>query len=344
LRQSLKRWGDKIIVKMSEDGVLIIDKPPDLTSHDAVMKVKKTLSAKKVGHTGTLDPFATGVLVMGINQGTKLIPYLDKTDKAYRGVVFLGTTTDTCDSTGEVVERCDESNIDEISEEDILRVIKDFTGTIKQRPPMYSAIKVDGVRLYKLARSGVKVDVQEREVNIISLELVDYTQPRITLDITCSPGTYIRSLAVDIGKALGFPAHLETLNRTRCGNFSIEDATQLGDFAALGDKKVNDNGNRKGGASWEKVIGLREAVDDMMEVSINQEEANCVMNGAPLIVDKVNISREDREDIADDTDKIVKLVYNDKLLALARVVNRKETRKETNNVMKLNLKPFKVFH
>ncbi len=334
-------------MKMSEDGVLIIDKPPGLTSHDAVMKVKKTLSAKKVGHTGTLDPFATGVLVMGINQGTKLIPFLDKTDKAYRGVVFLGTTTDTCDSTGEIVERCDETDIEKISKEDILRVIEDFTGTIKQRPPIYSAIKVDGVRLYKLARSGVKVDVQEREVKILSLELVDYTLPRITLDVTCSPGTYIRSLAVDIGKALGFPAHLEGLNRTRCGNFSIKDATKLGEFAELGDKKGNDNGNEKGSASWKKVIGLREAVDEMMEVSINQVEANYVVNGAPLMVDKEYINRN-RENVADDPDEIVKLVYNDKLLALARVVNIKEAkivkREETKNMMKLNLKPFKVFH
>ncbi|MBN1573950.1 MAG: tRNA pseudouridine(55) synthase TruB [Deltaproteobacteria bacterium] len=327
---------------MSKDGILIVDKPAGLTSHDAVMRVKKALSAKKVGHTGTLDPFATGVLVMGINQGTKLIPFLDKTDKAYRGVIVLGMATDTYDSTGEIVERCDEADIEGVSEEDIRKAVGSFAGTIRQRPPVYSALKVDGVRLYKLARSGVTVDVEEREVKIFSIELVDYTRPRITIDATCSPGTYIRSLAVDIGKALGLPAHLEGLKRTRSGPFSIEESTALKEFAVLGDARGGGNGKR-GPKGWSKVIGLREAVGDMMEISINEGQANQVVNGAPLLFDKglfedrVSGGKGDAYDIPG---AVVKLIYNEKLLALARVVIKSKAEREN----KMNLKPFKVFH
>lgn len=336
---------------MSKDGILIVDKPPGLTSHDVVVRVKRVLSAKKVGHTGTLDPFATGVLVMGINQGTKLIPFLDKTDKAYRGVIALGVATDTFDSTGEIVERCEEGDLERVSEEDILKVIEGFIGTIKQRPPIYSAVKVDGVRLYKLARSGVEVEVDDREVKIFSVEFIEYERPRITLDVTCSPGTYIRSLAVDIGKALGFPAHLESLNRTRSGPFSIEDATTLGDFTALGDERGKDNGKNGNGAVWGKVIGLREAVGDMVEVSVTEKEADQIANGAPLFVENRPFNKRDstdNEDVVVADGEVIKLVYKGRLLALARIVIKNvienERENESRERMKMNLKPFKVFH
>jgi tRNA pseudouridine55 synthase len=341
-------------MRMVRDGILIVDKPPGLTSHDAVTRVKRALSAKKVGHTGTLDPFATGVLVMGINQGTKLIPFLDNTDKAYRGVVTLGVSTDTYDSTGEVVERCEEADLDGVSEGDILGVIDGFIGTIKQRPPIYSAVKLNGVRLYKLARSGVTVDVEEREVTIFSLELVKYDRPRITLDITCSPGTYIRSLAVDMGKALGLPAHLESLTRTRSGPFSIEDATALGDFTELREKAEvvkgvkGSNGN---GAGWGKVIGLREAVGDMAELSVTEEEADRIMNGAPLFVGGSSFIKKGTTgngDAAVSDGEVVKLVHRGKLLALARISIKSMTEEGresgSREKMKINLKPFKVFH
>ncbi len=327
---------------MSRDGILIVDKPAGLTSHDAVMRVKEALSAKKVGHTGTLDPFATGVLVMGINQGTKLIPFLDKTDKSYRGVIVLGMATDTYDATGEVVESCDEEDVEGVSEEDIKKAVESFVGTIKQRPPAYSAVKVNGVRLYKLARSGVEVDVKEREVEIFSIELVDYTRPRITIEVTCSPGTYIRSLAVDIGKALGLPAHLESLKRTRSGPFSIDESTALKEFAAPGDGMGGNNG--KGGLNgWSKVIGLREAVGDMVEVSIDEGQANQVMNGAPLLFGKGFFEERiygGEKGVSAVSGAVVKLIYREKLLALARVTIKNEA-KEDN---KMNLKPFKVFH
>ncbi|MBN1880623.1 MAG: tRNA pseudouridine(55) synthase TruB [Deltaproteobacteria bacterium] len=297
---------------MREDGVVVIDKPSGLTSHDVVQKVKRTLGAKKVGHTGTLDPFATGVLVLGVNQGTKLIPYLDKTDKAYRGVIELGVATDTFDATGEIIERGDPTGI---TTEDVMRVLDTFTGEISQRPPMFSAVKVDGVRLYTLARKGVEVEVAERTVNITHIGMVSYLPPLITFEVTCSPGTYIRTLAVDIGRALGVCACLMELRRTRSGPFHIEAAHSLDEFASLGKK------------GWEHVIGLREAIGNMAEVSLTPSDAERVSQGGPLFREEIGTVSEG---------STVKLVYEGRLLALGRV--------ETRRKMKVNIRPFKVFH
>jgi tRNA pseudouridine55 synthase len=195
------------------------------------------------------------------------------------------------------------------------------------------------VRLYKLARSGVKVDVEEREGEIFSITLVDYTRPRITIDVTCSPGTYIRSLAVDIGKALGLPAHLESLKRTRSGPFSIDESTALVEFTPSGDMKGGGNG--KGGLNgWSKVIGLREAVGEMLEVSIDEGQANQVANGAPLLFDKGLFEKSISREVDAVSGTVVKLIYENKLLALARVIIKNEAKEDS----KVNLKPFKVFH
>jgi len=297
---------------MYRDGVVVIDKPSGLTSHDVVQRVKRSLGAKKVGHTGTLDPFATGVLVLGINQGTKLIPYLDKTVKTYRGVIELGVATDTFDATGEIVERGDTANI---TPDDIERVLKTFAGEITQRPPMYSAVKVDGVRLYTLARKGVEVDVAERTVHIEHIEMISYHSPLIMFEVTCSPGTYIRSLAVDIGRALGTCACLKELRRTRSGPFRIEEAYSLDEFVAVGKE------------GWGRVIGLREAIGNMTEVSLTPSDAERVSQGGPLFREGIDTVSEG---------STVKLVYEGRLVALGRV--------ETRRKMKVNIRPFKVFH
>ena len=297
---------------MCEDGVVVIDKPSGLTSHDVVQKVKKSLGAKKVGHTGTLDPFATGVLVLGINQGTKLIPYLDKTVKAYRGVIELGVGTDTFDATGEIIDRRDAAGI---TADDIERILTTFIGEINQRPPMYSAVKVDGVRLYTLARKGVEVNVAERTVHIDHIEMMSYHPPFITFEVTCSPGTYIRTLAVDIGRALGTCACLKELRRARSGPFHIEAAYTLNEFVALGKE------------GWESVIGLREAIGNMTEVSLTPSDAERVSQGGPLFREEIDTVSEG---------STVKLVYEGRLLALGRV--------ETRRKMKVNIRPFKVFH
>ncbi len=296
---------------MSLDGVVIIDKPEGITSHDAVREVKRSLSAAKVGHTGTLDPFATGVLVMGVNQGTKLIPFLDKTEKAYRGVMLLGLSTDTYDVTGKVVETGDPSHV---TEKDVVRVFKSFTGDILQSPPLFSAVKVDGVRLYKLARSGVPMpQPQARPVQIRSLRLVDFSTPRVDFEVVCSPGTYIRSLAADIGRTLGTGAYLERLTRTASGPFTIEEAYPLSEFVALGL------------SGYGVVTGLREAVADMTEIPISDQEAALVANGGFLPFSQPRVMCPGLT---------VKLVCDGKLVALARVVDQD---------IKANLKPFKVF-
>jgi len=297
---------------MRNDGVVVIDKPSGLTSHDVVQKVKRSLGAKKVGHTGTLDPFATGVLVLGVNQGTKLIPYLDKTEKAYRGVIELGTATDTFDATGEIIDRGDAGGI---TSDDVRRVLETFVGEITQRPPMYSAVKVDGIRLYTLARKGVEVEVAERTVTITQVKMISYHPPCITLDVTCSPGTYIRTLAVDIGRALGTCAFLKELRRTRSGPFHIDTAHSQDEFTTLG---------REG---WAHLIGLREAVCNMAEVSLTESDAERVSQGGPLFRDGIDTVTEG---------STVKLVYEGRLLALGRV--------ETRRKMKVNIRPFKVFH
>lgn len=296
---------------MSFDGVVIIDKPAGLTSHDAVERVKRSLCAAKVGHTGTLDPFATGVLVMGINQGTKLIPFLDKTEKAYRGVMVLGATTDTYDGTGKVQET---SDIAGVTEADIRRAMVGFVGDTLQRPPLYSALKVDGVRLYKLARSGgPAVRPQPRRVSIRSLDLIDFSPPRVTFEVTCSPGTYIRSLATDIGDGLGVGAYLGELVRTASGPFTINTAYPLSEFVALGV------------SGYQAVIGLCDAIVDIREVPISQEEAGLVAKGGFIS------SRRLGEMLPGVT---VKLVHNGRLVALAKVLDQS---------IKANLKPLRVF-
>lgn len=296
---------------MPLDGVVVIDKPEGITSHDAVREVKRSLSAAKVGHTGTLDPFATGVLVMGINQGTKLIPFLDKTEKAYRGVMVLGASTDTYDLTGKIVATGDVSHV---TEQAIRGVLSRFVGDILQNPPFFSAIKVDGVRLYKLARSGAAMpEPQARPVHIRSLGLVDFSPPRLSFEVVCSPGTYIRSLAVDIGRTLGTGAYLEHLTRTASGPFTIQTAYRLSEFAALGL------------SGYGVVMGLREAVADMTEIPISDQEAALVANGGFLCWGQPRVMRPGAT---------VKLVHDGRLVALAKVMDQD---------IKANLKPFKVF-
>ncbi len=296
---------------MPLDGVVIIDKPDGITSHDAVREVKRSLSAAKVGHTGTLDPFATGVLVMGINQGTKLIPFLDKTEKAYRGVMVLGASTDSYDLTGKIVATHD---ISQVTEQAIRDVFSRFVGDILQQPPSFSAIKVDGVRLYKLARSGAEMpQPQARPVRIRSLRLADFSPPRVSFEVVCSPGTYIRSLAADIGRTLGTGAYLERLTRTASGPFTIQTAYSLSEFAALGL------------SGYGVVIGLREAVNDMMEIPISDQEAALVSNGGFLYGSQSRVM---------EPGATVKLVHDGRLVALAKVMDQD---------IKANLKPFKVF-
>lgn len=208
---------------MQSMGFLNVDKPAGLTSHDVVAQVRRGLKIKKVGHAGTLDPLATGVLVICIGAATRLSEYVMHTEKRYRARIHLGVRTTTYDAEGEVTARHDAS---QVSRAEVEQALAGFVGEIEQIPPMYSAIKQGGRKLYDLARAGQVVERQPRPVRIASLEIVDWAPPLVTVDVVCSAGTYIRSLADDLGQALGTGAHLAGLVRTASGSFHLEDAVQ----------------------------------------------------------------------------------------------------------------------
>ncbi len=205
-------------------GVLVVDKPSGCTSHDVVDQVRRKLGTRKVGHAGTLDPDATGVLVLGIGKGTKLLQFVTGTDKKYVGSVVFGTTTDSLDSTGEVLETFEMSpTIDQVVE-----ASKQFVGAIEQIPPMVSAVKIAGKRLHELAREGIEVDRPPRPVTIHDLQIEATEDPLVfRMSVHCSSGTYIRSLAADLGTALGGGAHLHGLRRTAVGRFTEEVAASV---------------------------------------------------------------------------------------------------------------------
>jgi tRNA pseudouridine55 synthase len=206
------------------NGFIVIDKPAGITSHDVVSRVRRILGTRKVGHTGTLDPFATGVLPVAVNEGTKAITFLDEGIKCYEALMRLGVTTDTLDMTGRVLSESDWTSIDKDRLEDVL---KRFTGGISQVPPMFSAIKQAGEPLYKLARQGREVERQPRQVQIHSIDLISFLPPLVSVRVKCSRGTYIRSLADDIGAVLGCGAVLQELNRTASGPFLYGAAVTL---------------------------------------------------------------------------------------------------------------------
>ena len=205
-------------------GFLNIDKPKGWTSHDVVGKLRRSLHIKKVGHAGTLDPMATGVLVICVGAGTRLSEYVMMSTKTYRATVYLGKTTDTYDAEGTIQTTQDASHI---TQEMVEALFPQFTGHIKQLPPMFSAIKQGGKKLYDLARAGKTVERPKRPITIHDLTLVEWRSPEFVIDVTCSAGTYIRSLAYDMGEALGVGAHLSGLVRSASGAFTLESAVSI---------------------------------------------------------------------------------------------------------------------
>ncbi len=213
------------------NGILIIDKPAGITSHDVVNRVRRRLGTKRVGHTGTLDPFATGVMVILVGQATRLARFLDKDEKEYEAVIRFGFETETGDATGSPKIGTEETGDRAVEIGLLKRVLADLRGEISQVPPMYSAKKIDGRKLYELARRGETIERPAVRVNISRLELISTTGGEeidtATIRVTCSAGTYIRVLAEDIGRKAGSRAHLEALHRLRAGKFSIEESATL---------------------------------------------------------------------------------------------------------------------
>ncbi|MBN1681723.1 MAG: tRNA pseudouridine(55) synthase TruB [Anaerolineae bacterium] len=209
-------------------GLLNIDKPEGPTSHDIVAWVRRLTRVKKVGHAGTLDPLATGVLVLCLGQATRLSEYAMGSRKTYRARAHFGVETDTLDASGNVIAE----NFYPVSREAVEQALDGFRGDIEQVPPIYSALKRDGRRLYDLARAGQHIELESRPITIFALDLVAWDFPYVTLDVTCSPGTYIRSLARDLGQVAGVGAHLAALQRTASGAFTVDEAVQWPDFEA----------------------------------------------------------------------------------------------------------------
>jgi tRNA pseudouridine55 synthase len=215
-------------------GFLNIDKPAGMTSHDVVARIRRGLKLKKAGHAGTLDPMATGVLVICLGAATRLSEYVMHSTKRYRAQVCLGIVTDTYDAEGQVLAHHDTAGV---TREAVENALAGFVGQIEQLPPAYSAIKRGGRKLYELARAGQSVELVARPVRIDSLALVDWSPPYATLDVQCSAGTYIRSLAYDLGQALGVGAHLSGLVRTASGSFMLENAVALDTILTSADWK-----------------------------------------------------------------------------------------------------------
>lgn len=248
------------------NGVLVINKPQKWTSHDVVNRARGLLQEKKIGHTGTLDPLATGVLVLCLGKATKIVRYLEADDKEYTAELKLGATTDTLDSDGRVLETREYSPP---SRDDIQRALTRFQGTILQRPPAYSAVKVSGVPSYRLARQGTVLEHEERPVTISAITLLEYRDPLVRFSVTCSKGTYIRTLCADIGAFLGAGAHLTALVRTRSGRFRIEQAMTLEQLA----EKASQ------GLAEQSLRTISDALGSFAAVTVEAPEARRISHG-----------------------------------------------------------------
>jgi tRNA pseudouridine55 synthase len=279
------------------DGVLLIDKPVGLSSNDALTKVKRIVNAKKAGHTGTLDPFATGLLPLCFGEATKFSQDLLEADKTYDAVVHLGITTTTGDTEGEVVETRPVDVKGDITEERIEAALARFRGPIMQVPPMYSALKRDGKALYEYAREGIVLERAARPVTIHKLEMLAYDAPMLTLRVTCSKGTYVRVLGEDIGAALGCGAHLNALRRIGVGNLTVDGMVTLEQLQA------HDN-----------PLSLLAPVDALLSsfprVDLTPELAARFLNGQRLALNREPVTLPD-------TQGRVRVYHDDKLLGTA---------------------------
>ncbi len=251
------------------NGIININKPLGMTSHDVVGRLRRILGIKKIGHTGTLDPDASGVLPMCIGRATKTADMLTAQNKQYIAEVTLGSATTTLDASGEVTETS-EVNVDE---SDIQSVVTEFVGDIMQIPPMYSAIKIDGKRLYELARDGVEVERKPRPVTIEKIEIlsIDLENKKFSMKVDCSKGTYIRTLCDDIGRRLGCLAHMSALIRTRSGRFCIDDAYTLDEV-----EKMAENGNMS------FLVPIDKVFEELPKLILSSRRARLMCNGVQI--------------------------------------------------------------
>ena len=266
------------------NGILIVDKKIGETSFDVIRDVRKKYNMKKVGHTGTLDPMATGVLPILLGDATKLSDFLMDHDKEYVAILKLGKKTNTGDSEGEVIE---EGKIPKLETSKIEVVLKEFLGTSMQTPPMYSAIKVNGKKLYEYARAGEEIERNKRKIEIFKIELISYKDDEIEYKVNCSKGTYIRTLCEDISEKLGTVGYMKSLRRTRVGEFSLEDTG--------------------------KIFSIEDVMKNRPKYDLKEGEKNQFLNGVPI-----KISLEDG---------LLRVYFNNLFIGLGKVENGKLKRK-----------------
>jgi tRNA pseudouridine55 synthase len=248
------------------DGVLLIDKQQGWTSHDVVAKVRSLTGQRRTGHTGTLDPMATGLLIVCLGSATRLVEFMVGHDKRYHGAVRLGETTTTDDAEGEVLTR---RSVPELTDDDLERAAAPFRGSVRQRPPAFSALKVGGKRAYQLARAGQAVEPAEREVTIHLLDVRQLSRDEVAIDVHCSAGTYVRSLARDLGETLGCGGHLSALRRETVGAFRVEQALTLDALEAVAQVGRVD----------EFLLPPDEAVSGLEAGVLNQEASDILCHG-----------------------------------------------------------------
>ena len=260
-------------------GVILVNKHKGVTSHDIVFKIRKLYNTKKVGHTGTLDPMATGVMVVALDGATRFIELISDHDKAYRARFLLGKTTDTLDITGKILS---EKKVN-VRKEEVEEILGSFRGEISQLPPMYSAIKKDGVRLYELARQGIEIEREERQVNISSLLLTDYNENKneYEIEVSCSKGTYIRSLISDIGEALGTGAVMTSLRRIKANGVSVDKCFTLSELCEM---QENDE--------LEKAINSVDSFISYPRIRVTEAQAKRFSNGGGLDTNRFGGKKE----------------------------------------------------
>lgn len=257
---------DESVLKNVVSGVLVVDKPVGMTSHDVVQVVRKGTGIRRAGHTGTLDPRASGVLVILVGPAVRLSEYVSASDKRYQATLRLGSTTDTYDAEGVTTEPV---AVDHLTEEAFEEALKQFEGEIDQVPPPYSAVKVKGKKAYEMARKGEPVKLEPRKIQVYSLELLEWAPPEAVIDVYCSSGTYVRSLANDLGRDLGVGAHLVGLRRTKSGQFSLRDAVSLRRL-----EEAFDAGNW-----YQFLIPAAEALADWPSIELDPDQVEKVRHG-----------------------------------------------------------------
>ena len=264
--EAQKKKEDRENIKNVVSGVLVVDKPIGLTSHDVVQVIRRGTGIRRAGHTGTLDPRASGVLVILIGPAVRLSEYVSASDKRYQATIRLGSSTDTYDSEGTITSS---ASVEDITEDYFNEVLQRFVGEIEQVPPPYSAVKVQGRKAYDMAREGEEFELTPRIINVYSLEILEWALPEVVIDVYCSSGTYVRSLANDLGKELGTGAHLVGLRRTKSGRFTLRDAVPLRRL-----QESFDAGN------WYRfLIPAAEAMADWPMVELDADQVELVRHG-----------------------------------------------------------------